>query len=69
MSEEPATVVTDFDSLEVFYPDGPRDCETIGVDPMTGTLVFVEKIPKGEARWYALQAGSMARTGTGELDV
>ena len=55
MTEEPAAVLTDYTPLEVVYPDGPRDCETIAVDPMTGTLIFVEKIPKAEARWYALQ--------------
>ena len=42
MTEEPAAVLTDYTPLEVVYPDGPRDCETIA-DPMTGTLIFVEK--------------------------
>lgn len=55
MTEEPATVIVDYTSLEVIYPDGPRDCETIAVDPMTEAIVFVEKIPKGEARWYTLK--------------
>ena len=55
MTEPPARMVDDYTSLEVVYPDGPRDCETIAVDPMTGTLVFVEKIPESKARWYTLK--------------
>ena len=55
LTEQSATVIVDSTSQEVIYPDGPRDCETIAVDPMTETLVFIEKIPKGEARWYTLK--------------
>lgn len=42
--QEPATLtVTEYETLELFYPDGAHDCETVMVDPYNGDIVLVAK--------------------------
>ena len=45
--EEPADVsggpILDVEAIELTYPDGPRDAESLMVDPLTGDLVLVER--------------------------
>ena len=44
------------ESLELIYPDGPRDCEGIASDPLTGDILFIEKSFTAEAKVYLLPA-------------
>ena len=37
------TAVTSYQSIIVRYPDGPRDCEAVGVDQQSGQIVFLTK--------------------------
>ena len=40
----PANVtITNYDSIELVYPDGPRDAETLIVDPLTKDIYIVSK--------------------------
>jgi hypothetical protein len=45
--EEPTTLedglVSDVEAIELTYPDGPRDSETLLIDPLTGDLILVER--------------------------
>ncbi|GBE30433.1 MAG TPA: hypothetical protein ENH10_06915 [Bacteroidetes bacterium] len=36
-------IITDFDRLRFVYPKGPRDCETLMVDPQTGDIFILSK--------------------------
>ena len=36
------------------YADGPRDCEAIGFDPITRTVLIVSKVATGRCKVYAL---------------
>lgn len=44
--------VTDFDILTLTWPDGPRNCETLMVDPVTRDLYLVSKDTDGESGVY-----------------
>lgn len=37
------TIVEDFDSVHLTYPEGPVDAEALLVDPLTGELVIIDK--------------------------
>lgn len=37
------SVITDYQRLELRYPDGPRDCEAVAVDVEAGTVTLVSK--------------------------
>jgi len=42
--QEPASLTTkEFETLELFYPDGSHDCETVMVDPYNGDIVLIVK--------------------------
>ncbi len=45
--EEPTDVsggtIQDVETIELTYPDGPRDSESLMIDPLTGDLVLVER--------------------------
>jgi hypothetical protein len=42
--QEPTnTTVTEFETLELIYPDGSHDCETVMVDPYNGDIILVVK--------------------------
>ena len=36
-------IVTDFDQIKYKYPDGPRDAETLMIDPFTKNLIVITK--------------------------
>ena len=36
-------VIADVETIDLTYPDGARDCESLLVDPLTGDLVFIER--------------------------
>jgi hypothetical protein len=42
-SQSPLTYVVDAHELVLTYPDGPRDCESLLVDPVGGSFVLVSK--------------------------
>jgi len=41
--EIPETMIEDFKTYELTYPDGARDAEAFFVDPVTGAFVIIEK--------------------------
>ena len=44
--------VYDFDTITLTYPDGPHNCETILVDPVTRDIFLVTKSPDGLSGVY-----------------
>ncbi len=49
----PASVtMTDYDSFQFVYPDGPHDAETLLVDPATGDVYIVSKESDGRSRVF-----------------
>jgi hypothetical protein len=47
-----------FERIRLEFPDGPHDCETLLVDPITGDLFVVTKEPS-RARIYTAPAGEL----------
>lgn len=47
-------VIPVVERLDLTYPDGPRDAETLLVDPVDGTLWIVSKEPDGESGFYRI---------------
>ncbi len=45
----------DFDSIELFYPDGPHNAETLLVDPWDGSLLIVTKTAGGTAQLFSTE--------------
>ncbi len=45
----------DFDTIELFYPDGPHNAETLLVDPWDGSLLIVTKAAGGTAQLFSTE--------------
>jgi hypothetical protein len=56
--------VSDHARLRFIYPDGPHDCETLMVDPVTGDLLVVSKEEKSPPRVYRAAGSTPADTPT-----
>jgi hypothetical protein len=53
--------------LQLRYPDGPHDAETLLVDPRSGDIVIVTKEPSGRSGVYAARRSSTTLRRTGGL--
>jgi hypothetical protein len=55
--------------IDLRYPDGPRDAETLLVDPRTGTLAIVTKDYGGRSRVYVRRHGTLELAAKLELGI
>ncbi|MFY8058734.1 MAG: hypothetical protein ACOVRM_13385 [Planctomycetaceae bacterium] len=53
--------------IEVSYPGGPRDCESVAVDVTSRTVFLVSKRPAGQAGLYSLELNVQQRLQRVEL--
>ena len=61
-------LIAEVDRLVLTYPDGPRDCETLIIDPLTGDLILVERDRDDEGVSGIYVAGApLSTTGSTEL--
>lgn len=69
----PSQKITQFDDLEIKFPDQAQNCEAMFVDPKTGDLWFVTKVMSGKSNVYTLPApkasGKFTLVKVGQLEV
>ncbi len=53
--------------LELRYPDGPKDCEAIAHDPLTGDILLVEKSWSAQAKVHRLPATAWQQTSDSDV--
>lgn len=71
-SEFQGGLITEVETIELTYPDGARDSESLIVDPLTGDLILIERdrADEGVSGIYVAEAplsGSIELTHTGTL--
>ena len=60
--------ITGVETIDLTYPDGPRDCETLIVDPLSGDLILVERDRADQGVSGIYVAGApLSTTGSTEL--
>ena len=57
-----AVTIEDFATIEMIYPDGPRDAETLMVDPLTKDLYIISKEGRGKVYRAAYPQSTNGKT-------
>ncbi len=73
-SQEPVAAVEAPETIDLTYPDGPHDCESLFLDPATGDAYVFSKVRAGDATLYVARAplvgpGPIALTAVATLDM